>query len=97
MDTETFSMDTPYMVATDLESMENLKTQGIWKIVKISGKTQGNVNFFRRNLENSGKMKNMWHDHQQKCTPSNYRIFSLELLREKVKNILEISGETQGI
>ena len=33
------------------------KTQGIWKIVKISGKTQGNLNFYRKNLENSEKMK----------------------------------------
>ena len=27
--------------------------------VRISGKTQGNLNFCRKNLENSGKMKNM--------------------------------------
>ena len=33
------------------------KTRGILKIVKISGKTQGNLNFCRKNLENSGKMK----------------------------------------
>ena len=31
------------------------KTQGIWKIVKISGKTQGNLNFYRKNLETHGK------------------------------------------
>ena len=35
------------------------KTQGISKIVKISGKTQGNLNFCRKNLEHSGKMKKM--------------------------------------
>ena len=29
-------------------------------------KTQGNFNFCRKNLENSGKMKNMGHDRQQK-------------------------------
>ena len=34
------------------------KTQGIRKIVKISGKTQGNLNFCREGLENSRKMKN---------------------------------------
>ena len=52
------------------------KTQGIWKIVKISGKTQGNFNFCRKALENSGKMKNIWHDHQQKCIPSNFPLLS---------------------
>ena len=70
------------------------KTQGIFKIFKISGKTQGNLNFCRKNLENSGKMKlcdmvankNAFH-----------RSFSLEMLREKFKNALEISRKTQGI
>ena len=33
------------------------KTQGIGKIVKISGKSQGNLNFMGKNLENSGKCR----------------------------------------
>ena len=35
-------------------------------------KSQGNLNFCRKNLENSGKMKNMGHDRQQKCIPLNF-------------------------
>ena len=50
------------------------KTKGIWKIVKISGKTQGN--FCRQNLENSGKMKNMWRDRQRKCISSKFSLLS---------------------
>ena len=52
-----------------------------------SGKILGNLNFCIKNLENSGKMKNMLHDHQKKCT-----FFSLELLRGKAK----ISWKSQG-
>ena len=59
-----------YMVATNLKTWKTWKTQTIWKVVKISWKTQGTLIFCRRNLENSGKMKNMWHDCQQKCSPS---------------------------
>ena len=44
------------------QTWKTWKTQGICKIVNISGKTQGNFNFCRKNLENSGKMKNMGHD-----------------------------------
>ena len=49
------------------------KTQGIQKIIKVSEKTQGNLNFSKKNLENSGKMK---HDHQQKCTSLNFSLLS---------------------
>ena len=42
-------------VATNLESMENLENSGNLKIDKISGKTQGNLNFCGKDLENSGK------------------------------------------
>ena len=68
-------------VATNLENMENLETQGIWKIVKFSGKTQGNLNFCRKNLENSGKIKIC-----DMIANKNALIefFSLELLKEKV-------------
>ena len=52
------------------------KIQGIWKIVNISEKTQGKLNFCGKNLENSRKMKNMWHDHLQNCIPSNFPLFS---------------------
>ena len=73
------------------------KTQGIWKIVKISGKTQGNLNFCRKNLENSGKMKNMWHDRQQKYP---HRIFLSWVAQGKSLKypgkLRENSGKTQG-
>ena len=42
-------------MATNLENLENLENSR--KIVKISKKTQGNLNFCRKDLENSGKMK----------------------------------------
>ena len=35
-------------------------------------KTQGNFNFCRKNLENSGKMKNKGHDCQQKYISLNF-------------------------
>ena len=56
-------------------------------------KSQGNLNFCRKNLENSGKMKlcdmiaNKMH---------SIEFSSLELLREKFKNALKISGKTQS-
>ena len=40
------------MVATYLENLVTWKTQGIRKIVKISEKTQGNLNFCREIMEN---------------------------------------------
>ena len=39
------------------QTWKTWKTQGIWKIVKISRKTHGNLNFCRKNLENSRKIK----------------------------------------
>ena len=44
-------------------------------------KSLGNFNFCRKNLENSGKMKNMGHDRQQKYISLNS---PLELLSEKI-------------
>ena len=39
-------------------------------------KSQGNFNFCRKNLENSGKMKNMGHDRQQKYILLNFLLLS---------------------
>ena len=35
------------------------KVRELKNIVRVSGKTQGNLSFCRKNLENSGKIKNM--------------------------------------
>ena len=58
-------------VATDLENMENLENSGNLKNCQNLRETSGKFELFRKNLDNSGKVKNMWHDHQQRCTPSN--------------------------
>ena len=52
------------------------KSRGICKIVKISGKTQISFNFCIKHLENSGKMKNMGHDCQQKYILLNFSLLS---------------------
>ena len=59
-------------VTTNLENMENLENSG--GFVKLL-KSQGN-NFCRKNLENSGKMKNMRHDRQQKYISLNFPLLS---------------------
>ena len=66
------------------QTWKTWKTQGICKIVTISGKTQGNFNFFRKNLENSEKMKNMGHDHQQKYILLNFPLLSCSGKKFKV-------------
>ena len=53
--------------------MENLGNSGN---LRNCGKTQGNLNFCRKNLENSGKMKKMSHDRQEKCIPLNFPFLS---------------------
>ena len=81
-------------VTTNLEKWKTWKTQGIWKIVKISRKTQGNFYFCRKNLENSGKMKNIWHDRQQICIPSNFLSW---VAQGKIWKYPGNLRETQGI
>ena len=39
-------------------------------------KSQGSFNFCRKNLENSGKMKNMGQDRQQKYISLNFPLLS---------------------
>ena len=58
------------------QTWKTWKTQRICKIVKISGKTQGNFTFCRKNLENAGKMKSMGHDCQQKYISLNFPLLS---------------------
>ena len=48
-----------YRVATNLENLENLENSGNLTNYENLRKTQGNLNFCGKNLENSGKMKNM--------------------------------------
>ena len=66
--------------------MKTWKTQGISKIVKISGKAQGNFN--------SGGNENMRHDRQQQCTPFNVSLSSVaqgKILKHP-RNLSENSG-----
>ena len=58
------------------QTWKTWKTQGIWKLVKISWKSRGILNFCRKNLENSGKITNMGHDRQQKCISLNFPLLS---------------------
>ena len=48
-----------HRVATNLENMENLENSGNLKNYQNLRENQGNLNFCRKNQENSGKMKNM--------------------------------------
>ena len=43
-------------VTTDLENMENLEKSGNLKNCQYLRETQGNLDFCRKNTENSGKM-----------------------------------------
>ena len=52
----------------------------------------GKFQFLKKNLENSGKICGIIANKNV-----SQQIFSLELLREKFENTLEISGKTQGI
>ena len=81
-------------VATNLENMENLENSGKLKIVKISVKTQGNLNFKRKNLESSGKCRICGRIGDKMYSSE---LFFPELLKENFENDLEISGNTQGI
>ena len=50
-----FELTGIYRVATNLEKWKTWKTQGIWKIFRISGKTQGNLNYCRKTWKTHGK------------------------------------------
>ena len=65
------------------------KTQGIWKTVRISGKTRENFNFWRKPWKTQGKCKGICGIIANKNVSE--QIFSLELLREKIENTLENS------
>ena len=68
-------------VATNPENIENLENSG-------------NLRDCQNLRENSGKMKNVWHNCKWQCIPANSSL-SIEWLRKKFENTLEISGKAQ--
>ena len=58
------------------QTWKTWKAQGICKLLKCHGKLREILIFCRKHLENSGKMKNMGHDCQQKYISLNFPLLS---------------------
>ena len=81
-----------FRVATNLENMENLETSGNLKNCQNLRENSGKFELLKKKPE---KLRE--NEKQVTWSPTkmhSIEFFSLELLREKVKNILEISGKT---
>ena len=83
-------------VATNMENVENLENSGNLKNCQNLRENSGKFEFLlkKKTWKTQGKLKYVT------LSPTkmhSIEFSSLQLLREKFKNALEISGKTQGI